>query len=228
MRPRTPKGLALVSMMALLAAFAAAPSAQASSALAIFTIQIDSKAAGLASGPGGLLDFQLNPSTVPSSANVKATVNDLQTDLTLGSPTATGGASGQLQPGTSDTVTLNNGTSYNDLNQSADLPTNSYLDVTVSITVTDPTATGASGTAFYLSLYDGNRSDNPATATLTVQPDGTVTSSASSPTNAGVTITLVPEPSTLAMLGLGIGAIAVAGRRERGGIRIRRVGTAHR
>ena len=211
MRIHIPNRMAFVAMMAVLATFAARSPARAGSTTTLFEIQIDSTTAGLAAGSGGLLDIQLNPSTVPSSANVSAVVYNLSTNLTLGAPTTTGDASGQLQPGTSDKVTLDNGNKYNDLNQSADLPANSYLDVTVAITVTDPTATGASGTAFYLSLYDKNLSDPSATAILTVQSDGSVTQS----TTAGVTITTLPEPSTLAMLGLGLGAIAMVGRRGR-------------
>lgn len=211
MRIHIPNRMAFVAMMALLATFAARSPARAGSTTTLFEIQIDSTTAGLAAGSGGLLDIQLNPSTVPSSANVSAVVSNLSTNLTLGVPTTTGDASGQLQPGTSDNATLDNGKNYNDLNQSADLPANSYLDVTVALTVTDPAATGASGTAFYLSLYDKNVLDPSATAILTVQSDGSVTQS----TTAGVTITTLPEPSTLAMLGLGLGAIAMVGRRGR-------------
>ncbi len=211
MRMQIPNRMVFVAMMAVLATFAARSPARAGSTTMAYEIQIDSTKAGLAQGSNGLLDIQLNPSTVPSSANVLATVSNVSTDLTLGSPMATGDASGQLQPGTSDKVTLDNGKSYNDLNQTAILPAGSYLDVLVAITVTDPTATGSSGTAFFLSLYDSNTSDPAANATFTVQADGSVTQSMT----AGVTITSVPEPSTLAMLGLGLSVIAMVGRRRR-------------
>ncbi len=211
MRTYIPNRMAFVAMMAVLATFAVDSPARAGSTTTLFEIQIDSTTAGLATGPGGLLDMQLNPSTVPSSANVTATVFNLSTDLTLGAPMTTGDASGQLQPGTSDKVTLDNGKSYNDLNQTANLPAGSYLDVFVAITVTDPTATGSSGTAFFLNLYDSKLSDASATATLTIQADGSVTQSMT----AGITITSVPEPSTLAMLGLGLSVIAMVGRRRR-------------
>lgn len=203
--------LVTLGLSVLLAAAVDGSARPARAGSATFEIEIDSAAAGLSTGAGGLMDIQLNPSTVPSSATVEAQVYGVSTDGTLGSyygGTPTGDASGSL-PGT---ATLFNDQLTNEVTQN--FAVGSFFDVFVTLSGAEiggtiPTPTG---TVFTLSLYDPNPSDNPATLTLTVQPDGTLTPSISSPTGAGVSTLSVPEPSGALLLGAGLGALVAAGR----------------
>lgn len=118
------------------------------------------------SGQAGNLDFQFNPGDSSSQA-ATAVITNFQTSggLPALSSILTGDASGSL-PGT---LTLDNGTAYNDVFQGFTYGSNFSFDLTLSGTALDSPG-GTFGSSFALSLYDSTGT----TPLLTTDPNGSV------------------------------------------------------
>jgi hypothetical protein len=178
------------------------------------TYEILANTSGLLAG-AGLIDIQLNPSAVPSSATVTAQVFGANPIGDVGTVTFTAGtAAGDLSK--SAGVTMNNSMLTNE--QTQNFTVTSFFDVFVQLSGTEigPGATGSfTGTVFTLNIYD-SKFDSVG-ATLTVNPkqgivDGTVGISTTGPQ---VSVNAVPEPSGIVMMGLGLGALVAIARRRR-------------
>jgi hypothetical protein len=172
-----------------------------------FNVSVDTSSL---SGQSGFLDFQFNPGD-SSALPATAAVTHFQTiGGILAQPASlTGDATGSL-PGT---LTLDNGTVYNDVFQGFTFGNSFGFNLTLSGPAID-TPSGTVGSAFAVSLYAADG----ITPLLTTDPNGSVstvylnangTASAEvfpqSPTDntaaASVTaLTAVPEPSTLTMV----------------------------
>jgi hypothetical protein len=169
----------------------------------IFNFSVDTSSL---SGQNGFLDFQFNPGD-SSALSANATVTLFQTTGGILQQPAllTGDASGSL-PGT---LTLDNGTVYNDAFQGLIFGNSFAFTLTLSGPAID-TPGGTVGSAFALSLYaaDGitpllTTDPNGSIATIDLNSNGTGTpeSFPQSPTDntpaASVTaLGAVPEPST--------------------------------
>jgi hypothetical protein len=194
--------------------------ARAGSAL---SLNVDTSALN---GQSGYLDIQFNPGD-STALSATVTVSNFQTSGgSLVQPsTLTGDASGSL-PGT---LTLDNGTPYNDIFQGFTFGTNFSLDVDFSGPAVDSPG-GTTGSSFALSLYaaDGvtpllTTDPNGSVATLNLNADGTITvmTFPQSPTNTTPVVTYgpataTPEPSTIAILisSLPVGLISWCRRRQ--------------
>jgi len=158
-------------------------------------------------GQSGYLDIQFNPGDSSAEADT-ATVTNFQTigGILAQPPILTGDASGSL-PGT---LTLVNGTAYNDVFQGFTYGSSFGFNLTLSGPAIDSPG-GTVGSAFALSLYAADG----ITPLLTTDPNGSVstvylnangTASAEtfpqSPTDntPAASVTAVPEPSTLTMV----------------------------
>ena len=176
----------------------------------IFSVSVNTSSL---SGQSGYLDFQFNPGDSSAQA-ATASVTLFQTvNGILAQPASlTGDAAGSL-PGT---LTLNNGTVYNDAFQGFTFGNSFGFNLTLSGPAID-TPGGTTGSAFAVSLYaaDGftpllTTDPNGSVATIDLNPNGTASiyTFAQSPTDntpvATVTeLTAVPEPSTLTLVLLG-------------------------
>ena len=171
--------------------------------------QVTVNTSSLAGGSGNL-DFQFNPGpgTTPAAT---ALVSNFSSDGSLIPPAAlTGDASGSL-PGT---LTLDNGTAFNDYFQPFTFGTTITFDVTLSggVDVSDTT-----GSSFAFSLYDAGGvtpllTTDPSGSVLTVNlnTDGSTTllrfpATPGELTTVGPLQAAVPEPSTLTLALLGLG-----------------------
>ncbi len=175
-----------------------------------FSLSVDTSSLSTQSG---YLDFQFNPGDSSAEA-ATATVTLFQTmGGILAQPASlTGDATGSL-PGT---LTLDNGTVYNDVFQGFTFGSSIGFDLTLSgPAIASPG--GNTGTAFAVSLYaaDGftpllTTDPNGSVATIDLNPNGTaaVYTFAQSPTDntsvatvtAATGVTAVPEPSTLTVV----------------------------
>jgi PEP-CTERM motif len=173
-----------------------------------YEILINSSAAGLVAGPGGLVDIELNPNGPQSPATVSALLFGLNTDGTVGSTTGgtpIGDVTGTL-PGM---VSMDNGQLTQDLTQNFSV--GSFFDIFVTISGSDIGNPNAmSGTVFSLTI--GDSASNFAGGSLSVNPDGTLSPSVV----PGVMIIpytgSVPEPSSMVLLGAGLAAVVAASR----------------
>jgi hypothetical protein len=196
------------------------------------SFEISADTNGMVSGPGGLIDLQLNPASSPPAAAVSATVYGVTTDGSVDSvASTTGSASGDLT--TMAGAALGNSESYNDFQQNFTVGT--FFDVFVTFSGPE-IGTGASGpwsgTVFTLTLFDSVLVNpqlyDSLMATFTINPnvdgngnpivDGTVGVSATGDGAFTVNQLGVPEPCGIVLLGLGVGAVTLAG-----GVRKRRV-----
>jgi PEP-CTERM motif len=191
-----------MNRLLLLAFFAAAN--LSASVIYEFTVDTSSLSGQLAN-----LDFQLNPDGSPAAA-VTATISGFVTDGTY-DPAAiilTDDALGALP----DTLTLDNGTSYNDAFQPISLATSLRFFVTLSgAGVNNP---DVNGSTFAFSIYDSAG----VTPLLTDSPDGSIAGvnfssqigivPYANPPAAGQTsdasVTPVPEPATYLLVSLGL------------------------
>jgi len=162
-------------------------------------------------GQSGNLDFQFNPGGLGSEP-ATATVTNFQTLAGILSQPAmlTGDASGSL-PGT---LTLNNGTAYNDVFQKFSYGSSFDFALTLSGPALDSPG-GSSGSSFALSLYDAagltpllTTDPNGSVLTVNLNVSGTtsVLTFPQSSTNStpAASVSSVPEPSSLVLFGLGV------------------------
>jgi hypothetical protein len=179
------------------------------------------------SGQPGNLDFQFNPGGLGALV-ATATVTNFQTAGGIPAPssTLTGDASGAL-PGT---LTLDNGTAFNDVFQGFTYGTSLSFDLTLSGPALGGPA-GTFGSSFALSLYDAagitpllTTDPNGSVLTVDLNADGTTSAQLfpQSPTNstpaasASPVGAVVPEPSSLVLLVSTLPAGMVVLRRLRG------------
>jgi PEP-CTERM motif len=192
------------------------------------TYQVLVNSSGLAHGPDGLIDMQLNASFPPGPPSVSALVYNPSTDGTISSGAsasdpAVGTAAGDLT--TAGGVTMNN-TAFSEVGQ--DFAVKSYFDVFVTLSGSEIGAGAVgpwSGTVFSLTVYDSVITDPGLSATFMVNPnidgngnpiiDGTVAVSTSGGNVMAIQQFSVPEPSSIALLGLGLGAVVAASGRRR-------------
>ncbi len=173
----------------------------------VFNVSVDTSSL---SAQSGYLDFQFNPGD-SSALSATANVTLFQTAGGILSQPAilTGDAAGSL-PGT---VTLDNGTVYNDAFQGFTFGDSFGFTLTLSGPAVD-TPGGTTGSVFALSLYGADEitpllttDPNGSVATIDLNADGTasVFTFPQSPTDstpaASVTVlNAVPEPSALTMV----------------------------
>jgi PEP-CTERM motif len=198
---------------ALLAIAVAGPARSLYAGSVTYEILVDTS--GLVPGPGGFVDIQLSPSTVPSSATVTASVFGANPIGDVGAVTFTNGtAAGDLS--TPAGVTMNNSQAGNE--QEQNFTVSSFFDVFVTLSGSEigPGATGPfTGTVFNFSLFDSG--SGSLQATLTVNPNGGLVDGTIGITTSGLEVivtTPVPEPSSIVLLCLGLGAVVAIGRQR--------------
>jgi hypothetical protein len=183
----------------------------AGSARADLSFQVSTDTSSL-SGQSGFLDFQFNPGD-SSAIAATATVTDFSSVGGLLAPAAvlTDDAAGSL-PGT---LTLDNGTSFNDVFQGFTFGTSVSFTVTLSgPAISNPSGTVGSAFAFSLYATDGvtpllTTDANGSVSTILLNATGTASAETfpqSTTDNAPVAIvtpagvTPVPEPSSMVVV----------------------------
>lgn len=158
-------------------------------------------------GQSGYLDFQFNPGASGAPA-ATATITDFTSGTPASTDQTTNDASGLL-PGT---LTLGNGTAYNDLFQGFTYGSTFSFELTLSGAALD-NPSGSIGSTFALSLYaaDGvtpllTTDPNGSVLTINVNSNGTTSvetfaqsSTDSTPAAAATPLNPVPEPSSLVL-----------------------------
>jgi len=179
------------------------------SASADFTYQVTVDTSSL-SGQTGNLDFQLNPGDSSAEA-VTAVITNFQSSggILASSNALTGDALGLL-PGS---LTLDNGTSFNDIFQGFTFGTSLSYDVTLSGSALSSPG-GTVGSSFAFSLYDGSGTTpllttdpNGSVATINVNADGTTSVQTfaqsqgdNTPIASATPVSSVPAPPSLVLL----------------------------
>ncbi|MGA2703350.1 MAG: NF038129 family PEP-CTERM protein [Isosphaeraceae bacterium] len=207
MNKRPARCTAAVLTFLLLVEVASGPG---SACAGLVTYQVSVNTSAL-DGQSGNLDFQFNPGGL-GSESATATVTNFQTLAGILSQPAmlTGDATGSL-PGT---LTLNNGTAYNDVFQKFSYGSSFDFALTLSGPALDSPG-GSSGSSFALSLYDGagltpllttDRNGSVLTVNLNVSGTTSVLTFPQSSTNStpAASVSSVPEPSSLVLFGLGV------------------------
>ena len=163
-------------------------------------------------GTSGSLDFQFNPGAMSQAAD--AQVLGFTSNGSLGAPSTTGDASGTL-PGT---VSLDNGTAFNDYSAGFTYGSTLTFDVNLSgPALTSPNGTSSSGSSFAFSMFSDGSGTMPTltsdttdgfAVTIDVNLDGTTTlKNFSNETSAGLLATTTPEPGTLLLMAAGLAGI---------------------
>ncbi len=189
-----------------------------------YYVHINTAADPALPGTSGSLEFQFNPSTLPTPV-ITATVTNFNGDGgTLGNVSTVsppiGDASGDLR---TTGLFFDNQMPLNDLIQN--FKYGNTIDFNVTFSQNLPP--GANGSTFSLILWDqpdgfgtqhliapgfANQPDNGGPGAALISNDGGPTTGPA-PANPAVTAS-VPEPGTLALLGLGVGGL-LAWRRRR-------------
>jgi hypothetical protein len=184
---------------------------QVGSARAGFVYQVTVNTSSL-QGSGGYLDFQLNPADSTAKAATATIQSYLQTGGGALAPTSvnTGDAFGTLPA----TLTLDNGTAFNDIFQGVTFGSQFSFQLTLSGDAFDHPG-GTKGSSFALSLYSSDgitplltTDPNGSVLTINVNPNGTTQvltfpqdSSSGSPPAAGANpVNAVPAPPSLLLL----------------------------
>jgi hypothetical protein len=209
MRTANRKLTLLIALTLALAAFAASASAQSN----VYQITVNTASQ---SANEGAIDMQFGAGVL-TTANACVTISNLYSDWTLVPPPAlTGSVTGTL-PGS---VVINNGTggcstattytasTVNDYNQGIVYGTTIVFDVTLS----SPTnsATTNSGSTFGLAFTDGSgnplfvnaNTTLPFVATITLNPDGSVTTATYPSQNNGTPVATIQRAYPLATAAL--------------------------
>lgn len=170
------------------------------------TYQVSADTVAL-NGQGGNLDFQFNPGGSGAEAATAIVTNFQTIDGILSQPaTLTGDATGSLP----STLTLGNGTAFNDVFQGFAYGSSFSFTLSLSGPALDNSG-GTFGSAFALSLYDAvgimpllTTDPNGSVLTIDLNANGTafVEAFAQSSTNSNSVVTIalltaVPEPSSL-------------------------------
>jgi hypothetical protein len=194
------------------------------SASADFTYQITADTSSL-NGTAGNLDFQFNPGDSSAEAATAVITNFQAVGGTLAlSNVLTGDASGLL-PGT---LTLDNGTAYNDAFQGLTFGTSISFDLTLSGPALNSPG-GNVGSSFAFSLYasDGvtpllTTDTNGSVVTVNVNPDGTASvltfaqsAGNNMPVASAAPVSSVPAPPSIVLLLSAVPAALVLWRRSR-------------
>jgi hypothetical protein len=166
-------------------------------------------------GTAGSLDFNFNPGPLLTQAASLQILNFSSDGSLKASPTLTGDVSGALAA----TVTVDNGTPFNDYFQGFTF--GSTLSFQVSLfgpALSSPDGLSTSGSTFAFSMFSDAAGTKPVLTTDTangfaflanVNLDGTTTAISFVPTAAA------PEPSSLRLFGAAIVLAVVVLRRER-------------
>jgi hypothetical protein len=172
----------------------------------IYTVTVNTSAL---QGTAGNLDFQFNPGNSSAEA-ATATVQNFQKSggVLAGTSATTGDATGVL----AGTLTLDNGTAFNDIFQGFTFGTQFSFQLTLSGPAVS-TPGGTVGSSFVLSLYDSagvtpllTTDPNGSVLTLDLNPNGSATAHTFPDGTGGgsviavAPVTSVPEPSALVLL----------------------------
>lgn len=167
-------------------------------------------------GTTGSLDLEFNPGPLVTQA-ASIQIRDFASDGTLAGacPCGTGDVAGQLPA----TVTIDNGTAYNDYFDDFTFGTTLSFDVTFyGSALTAPNGTATSGSTFAFSMFSDSLGTVPVltsnttygyAAMIDVNLDGSTTPVDYSPQT---TLTPVPEPGTWPLVALGIGLCLIVRR----------------
>jgi hypothetical protein len=158
-------------------------------------------------GTAGSLDFQFNPGPLISQAASVKILSFASNGTLIGPPFKTGDASGGPLP---TTVSLDNGTQYNDYFEAFTFGTSLSFNLRLSgPAVQSPDGISTSGSTFAFSMFSDAAGTVP---TLTSDPNGFAarvdinlngTSTAASPSSQ-TTIGLAPEPGSFALTAISI------------------------
>lgn len=214
MRKRQTFGLALCLVLLLLGSFGAGTV----HADFIYSVSVNTDSIN---ATNGYVDLQFNPAG-SSSQLAYASVTNFQSGGTLGSATTYGDASGAL----SGTLSLDNGTSDNEVLQSFTFGTTLSFDMTLSGPAVDTPNSNGYGSSFFLYLYDSSGNTllttdtnyGGAAAVITLNSNGTASVSYASPEGSVTPETsAVPAPSAgmLSVIGLASLGLAAGYRRLR-------------
>ena len=176
-------------------------------------------------GTTGSLDFNFNPGPL-TTQGATLQIQGLNGGIVSGSAALTGDASGSL-PGT---VTLDNGTAFNDYFQNFAYGSTLSFDISLSgPALSSPNGTATSGSAFAFSMFSDTAGTIPALTsdladgfalTANVNLDGSVTvdnfsTETTFTTATGGGGTSVPEPGTFGLAAVGFALILLTRFRRR-------------
>jgi len=208
---RTPIGIMVAGLLSCLVPVAKAD--------VVYQVTVNT---GSISGTAGSLDFNFNPGPTGVVQAASADVFNFGGTGTLtGAPSLTGDVSGVLPA----TVTLDNGTGFNDYFVGFTYGSSLSFDVELSgPAVNSPDGVSTSGSMFAFSMFSDSAGTVPVLTTdttdgyaitISVNLDGSTTLTNYSQETTGSPLAPVPEPSSLALLGVGLLGLAVTNRRKR-------------
>jgi hypothetical protein len=172
-----------------------------------FQVSVDTS---IISSTSGSLDFNFNPGLLVTQAASLQVLNFMSNGGLAGSPTLTGDVVGAL-PGT---LTLDNGTAFNDYFEGFTFGTSLLFEVSLyGPALSSPDGTSTSGSTFAFSMFSDPAGTIPALTTDTIDGfavtvdvnlDGTTTVTNSSPETS---VSAVPEPSSIALVATLMGTL---------------------
>jgi hypothetical protein len=177
---------------------------------AAYTVSVNT---GSLAGITGSLDFNFNPGPMASQSAMVQILSFSSSGVLDGSPVLTGDASGSL-PGT---VTLDNGTGFNDYFQQFTYGSTLTFDVSLyGPALSAPDGVSSSGSTFAFSMFSDAAGTVPALTTDVIDGfayvgnvnlDGSTTV-----TNYIVNSAAAPEPATWFLMGLALPSTALLAR----------------